>query len=236
MTNTTSIPLIGAHRGATAFAPENTMTAFQAAIDLKADFIETDIRRTADGVLVLHHDIEIGPLNISAASFPELQAASLGRPLARLEELLQLAKGEIGLDLELKEAGYESEVAALVHAHHLDPETFVVTSFLESAVHDFKQSYPEATCGLLIEDEAEQSDISIEIRLQRCRADFVAVEDSLANLDFACRSTANGFPVWVWTVNDARRIAELLVMPGIEAIITDDLAVAQSAQTRARNR
>ena len=51
MTKPTRTPLIGAHRGATATAPENTMAAFQAAIAQHADFIETDIRRTADGVV-----------------------------------------------------------------------------------------------------------------------------------------------------------------------------------------
>ncbi len=236
MTNTTGLPLIGAHRGATFAAPENTMAAFEAAIALKADFIETDIRRSSDGVLVLHHDPEVGSLNISATPFADLQAASLNRPLATLEDLLQLAKGKIGLDLELKEAGYEPQIATLLRAHQLDPETFVMTSFLESAVRQFKESYREAKCGLLIEDPSWQNDSSPETRLRRCGADFVAAEDRLINLEFVRRLASKNFPVWAWTVNDPSRIAKLLAMPGIEAVITDSFSIAQNEQARARNR
>jgi len=231
MTNTTGVPLIGAHRGATASATENTMAAFQAAIALQADFIETDIRRTADGVLVLHHDPEIGPLSISTTPFAALQTTA--PTVTTLEDLLQLAKGKIGLDLELKEAGYEPQVATLLRAHQLDPETFIMTSFLESAVQAFKESYPEAKCGLLIEDLIEGS---IEAHLRRCGADFVAAKDSLATPDFVRHLASHGFPVWVWTVNDSSRIAELLTMPGIEAIITDDLSAARNGQIKARGR
>jgi glycerophosphoryl diester phosphodiesterase len=229
MTNTTGVPLIGAHRGATASAAENTMAAFAAAINLRADFIETDIRRTADNVLVLHHDPGIGGLKISATPFADLPATP-----ATLEDLLQLAKGKIGLDLELKEAGYEPEVAVILRAQRLDPESFVITSFLESAVRRFKESYREAKCGLLIEDRCWSTDLFPEIRLRRCGAGFVAAENSLVTPGFVRRLTSKNFPVWVWTVNDPIRIAELLATPGVEAIITDTLHVAQNAQKQAR--
>jgi glycerophosphoryl diester phosphodiesterase len=229
MTNPTGVPLIGAHRGATATAPENTMAAFAAAIALHADFIETDIRRTADGVLILHHDPKIGPLKISTTPFAALRDA-----VPTLEDLLQLAKGKIGLDLELKEAGYEPQIAATLRAHQLNPETFVITSFLESAVRQFKLSYPEAKCGLLIEDRAWLTDPSPEIHLHATGADFVAAEDSLATPTFVRHLASKHFPVWVWTVNDPIRMGQLLATPGIGAIITDTLDLAQNAQTQAR--
>jgi glycerophosphoryl diester phosphodiesterase len=234
MTNANGVPLVGAHRGATGSAAENTMATFDAAIALHADFIETDIRRTADGVLVLHHDPEICDLKVCDTPFADLQAASLDRPLATLEDLLQVAKGNIGLDLELKESGYEPQIAATLRAHQLDPATFVITSFLESAVRLFKKSYPEAKCGLLIEDRSGRKDFFPEGRLQRCGADFVAAENRLVNPDFVRRLAAKNFPVWVWTVNDPIRIETLLAMPGIAAVITDTLDVAQSEQTKAR--
>jgi len=233
MTNSTRTPLLGAHRGATASAPENTLAAFEAAITQHADFIETDIRRTVDGVLVLHHDPEIGALKISTTTFASLRIA--GPNLAALEDLVQLAKGKIGLDLELKEAGYGPQVATLLRDHQLTPDAFVITSFLESAVRQFKESCREAKCGLLVEDRSWQNDLSPETRLRRCRADFVAAEDSLVDPAFVRRLAAKHFPVWVWTVNDPRRIATLLATPGIEAIITDALHLAQNAQTRARS-
>jgi glycerophosphoryl diester phosphodiesterase len=232
MTNTAGLPLIGAHRGATASAPENTMAAFAAAVALHADFIETDIRRTADGVLVLHHDPEIGTLKVSAATVATLRIAAPS--LATLEDLLQLAKGKIGLDLELKEAGYEPQVAAMLRDRQFATDAYVITSFLESAVRRFKEGCREAKCGLLVEDQSWENELSPETRLRDAGADFVAAEDSLVTPGFVRRVAAKHFPVWVWTVNDPRRIAALLATPGVEAIVTDALELAQNEQARTR--
>ena len=109
-------PLIGAHRGVAGSGGENTLAAFSEAIQQGADFIETDIRKTKDGILVLHHDEQIGFAYIAETSFSDLQniASVRKRPLAKLEELLALAKDRIMLDLELKESGYEGEIVALL--------------------------------------------------------------------------------------------------------------------------
>ena len=52
-------PLVIAHRGASHYAPENTMAAFDLAMDLRSDLVETDVQRTKDGVLVLVHDTDL---------------------------------------------------------------------------------------------------------------------------------------------------------------------------------
>ena len=54
-----AVPLVLGHRGASAAAPENTLAAFARARELGADGVELDVRRTADGVLVVHHDPEV---------------------------------------------------------------------------------------------------------------------------------------------------------------------------------
>ena len=108
--------IIMAHRGASAYERENTLRAFERAIELGADVVEFDVRKTADHVLIVHHDEKIRGRIIR-----ELPYADVGRLAGRggfhvpmLEEVLILARGRIGLNAELKEQGYEADVAALM--------------------------------------------------------------------------------------------------------------------------
>ena len=85
-------PLVLGHRGASAVSPENTVVAFERARDLGADGVELDVRRSRDGVLVVHHDPAIaGGHAIAELTWAELRAA---RPdLATLDEALDACRG-----------------------------------------------------------------------------------------------------------------------------------------------
>src|SRR5689334_8385953 len=98
-------PLVIAHRGASADAPENTLAAFELAIVQGADFVELDVQASADGALVVFHDLALdrltparGPLR--RHTLAELQALRAGIPT--LEEVLDLCAGRIGVMAELK--------------------------------------------------------------------------------------------------------------------------------------
>ena len=109
-------PSVIAHRGVWgAGVPENSLAAFEQAIDLGADMIEFDVRRTRDGELILFHDREIAGLAVASLSRSEItDRAGLLPPL--LDEALELARGRIALDVELKEDGYVDEVAVRLSA------------------------------------------------------------------------------------------------------------------------
>ena len=94
------------HRGAAGYAPENTLAAVQKGIDLEVDFVEIDVRRTADGVLVALHDATInrttsGKGRVEALSLRELRAfdAGNGERIPTVEEVLKLEDGRTGLML-----------------------------------------------------------------------------------------------------------------------------------------
>ncbi len=97
---TRSRPLVLGHRGASAVAPENTVAAFTRARELGADGVELDVRRTADGVLVVHHDPEVRDVGLIASmTLAELRAA---RPtVATLAEALDACRGLV-LNAEVK--------------------------------------------------------------------------------------------------------------------------------------
>lgn len=120
--------LVVAHRGASSIAPENTLEAFAMAIELGADVVELDVRRSTEGGLVISHD----PLP--------------ARNAPTLEQVVDLCAGRIALDVELKEAGLEEDVLRVV----ADAD-FVVTSFLAEVVVTTKQLRPDVRTGLLLQ-------------------------------------------------------------------------------------
>ncbi len=140
--------LIAGHRGAKGLAPENTIGAFEKAIELGADMVEFDVRRTADGTLVVHHDEDIaGSLlrDLSCKRLLELKEVRV----PTLEEVLRLCTGRIAVDIELKETGCEEAVLKLV-SEHANTDEVIVTSFIDSVVARVKEIDSSIRTGLLI--------------------------------------------------------------------------------------
>jgi hypothetical protein len=123
-------PLVIVHRGAAAFAPENTLQAYASAMDHGADGVEVDVRRTADGVLVLFHDDTLERLTHGLGAVSEITARELlaleprwayGRPRGgtppSFVQLLDLARQRaMLLHLDVKEPGLETEIAQWLEA------------------------------------------------------------------------------------------------------------------------
>jgi glycerophosphoryl diester phosphodiesterase len=203
-----------AHRGASEHEVDNSVAAFERAIDEGADFIETDIHRTADGVLVCAHDPMFNGKVISRSNFSELEG------IASLEKLTQLAKGRTRLDIELKEEGYESDVVA-----QLRGSDAVVTSFSGDALARVKEADPAMKTGLI----TLGSDSHIGQTLKQSRADFLVAHHKSVNDrgmgDMLDEARAAGVEVWAWTVNDGEDLQELAGK--VDGVITDRPAWAR---------
>jgi glycerophosphoryl diester phosphodiesterase len=200
------VTVICAHRGASAHLPDNSLEAFQAAIDLGADAIEADLRRTADGRLVLEHDL--------------MPTYSPALPL--LAELVRVAHGRVRLDIELKEAGYEREV---LEALSPLPPDLLISSFLPSALAAVRELDRSVETALIIERRDRRGDLFA--RADRCGADLLAPHVSLLDDDLRAAAIDRGRPLVVWTVNDAGALSSLLADPSVGWVITDvpELAV-----------
>lgn len=220
---------IVAHRGASALvAFENTIEAFEKAIEIGADAMEFDVRRCADGTLVSFHDDSVDGSKIASLSFDQLEliAGRRGFAVPKVEEIFRLARGRIFLDIELKEAGYEAELVELARSL-LEPGSFVMKSFLDAAVREIKRLDSSLTTGLLLGVEKPRfgplgrlSELFPGRRLRRARADFVAPHYLLLRLGFLARMRRRRTPVFVWTVNDPD-LMRRLIAEGAHAVITD---------------
>jgi len=142
-------PLVVAHRGAWGLAPQNSLAAFEEAVQLGCDAVELDVRRTLDGRVVVVHDARAGVRPIAKLTHEQVQSRPRHRHLPALEAVLDLIAGRIGVDVELKEDGYVEQAMAIVK-RRLAPEQYVVTSFRDSVLPTVKRTAPAARTGLLL--------------------------------------------------------------------------------------
>jgi glycerophosphoryl diester phosphodiesterase len=108
-----------AHRGEHLHHPENTLSAYQAAIDAGADFIEVDVRTTSDGKLVMMHDGTVdsqtnGKGAVKDMTFAQIRALDVhGSQVPTFDEVLELARGKIGIYVDSKQVAASDMIAAV---------------------------------------------------------------------------------------------------------------------------
>lgn len=231
--------MVAAHRGVAAGAAENTLAAFTNAIDVGADMIEFDVRRTRAGELIAFHDPAVGGVPVGGLTQDEIEAAAGVRP-PLLAEVLRTCAGRIRLDVELKEDGYVADVMAVLRAG-FDPSRLIVTSFLPAVVAQAKDAFPEAGTGLLVGEGGPLTNLPARLRevypvavARRVRADYLAPHYRLARFGVLRRAAAAGLPCLLWTVNSPELIRRYAADPRIAAIITDVAAQAVSIVRTAR--
>jgi len=228
--------IIIAHRGASAFARENTIESFQKAIEMGADMIEFDVRRTKDHVLVAHHDELMEGKPIKDLAYEEIRKMARDQrfPLATLEEVLQCTKEKIKLDVELKEEGYEKQCVELL-LKYFNKDQFIITSFHDSCVKRIKEDYPDLKVGLILGISRPKFPtftlLSELFPMRRCKkagADFLVPNWELLKFGFLERMKRENIPVFIWTVNDEEMIRKFLRDERVDGIITDqpDLAIS----------
>ncbi len=211
-------PLVVAHRGAWGELPQNSIAAFERAIEEGADAVELDVRRTADDRLVVVHDPRVGLHPIARLDAATVRARMEPGQAPELDDVLRTLAGRVAVDVELKEDGYVEQAMAVVTAR-LDPDGYVVTSFLDAVLSQVRAIVPRARTGLLL--AARRPRRTLERRIEDAGVDFVAPHASLARTGLLEWTARRRLPAWVWTVNDPRTLRALLADPRVAAVITD---------------
>jgi glycerophosphoryl diester phosphodiesterase len=142
-----------AHRGAHRTVPENTLASLERAIELGVDYVELDVRRTKDGVLVLMHDASVnrmtsGKGKIEDLAFDEIRkldirsktGAPSGQKIPTFDEFLERAKGRMKLYVDHKKAP-PSEVLALIEKHGMLKDV-VVYNGSPTILREYKRLAP----------------------------------------------------------------------------------------------
>ena len=208
-----AINVIG-HRGAAGHAPENTFAAFDRGLTLGVDGVETDIRATREGVLVLLHDATVdrttdGTGAIADMTWEEAQrldAAARFRGgvhefgvqrIPRLDDFLDRYGGRTTFRLEIKQRGVESAALRAVRARRL-LDSAVFTSFQIDALKALRRTAPEAQLAYL--SGAKVFDESVIQAALDAGANEVAPRAEYAAPEMVQRARAAGLRVWAWGV------------------------------------
>ncbi|RMD93302.1 MAG: glycerophosphodiester phosphodiesterase [Calditrichaeota bacterium] len=235
-----------AHRGFTAEAPENSLAAFKAAMDLGVDGIEFDVRTCRSGELVVFHDPTLSRMTngrgfVKNKTLEELKQLRLKNKrdltvetIPTLEEVLDLVQGKLILNVEIKNKGLpkdhiEQKVVDVLQRYGLKYKT-ILSSFNPIVIRRLKKIDPNLITGLLL-DKNFTVRLS-EIPLSRFSgAKAIHLEQSLARPRILRKIQNLGFYCVVWNVNDAQEM-ERLIQTGVQVIITDKPDLLKKVQSR----
>lgn len=210
-----------AHRGASAYEPENTLRSFERAIELKSDMIEFDVRQSLDGHLVVFHDDTLnrttdgtGPVSLKTLSELRELDAGQGEQIPTVEEVIELAKGRAKFVLELKQDGVEDKVVSLLNKGDLLDDVFIV-SFKPKRLKMIKELEPKVKTGLIL--FASLNPVGLA---QGCGADFVAPFRWFVTKSLVERARQNKLYTFTWTVDETIK-AQSLREKGVSGIVTN---------------
>jgi glycerophosphoryl diester phosphodiesterase len=221
------------HRGCTEGFVENTIEAFVEAGRVGADGVEFDVRRSADGALVVHHDAEVPGVGL----IDRTPVAELPAHVPLLSAVIEACSG-LQMNVEIKnkpgDPGYDPtgslsrEVAAeLVEHGRLDG--VIVSSFDAPTIEAVRAAEPALPVGWLLEVTAnlpEATATALDRHYQALHPFFVVVTS-----DFVSACHAGGLAVNVWTPNADAHI-EAMLDAGVDALITDRLSAALALVAR----
>lgn len=149
-------PRTAGHRGASALAPENTVLAFELAIEHGLEVAELDVHLSRDGQLVVVHDADLSRVAGRPTTVGELTAAELagvdvgdGLGVPRLVDVFDLARGRLGLYVELKGARTGIALGELVLAGAAEGVELIGGSFLHGLVAELRATAPGIPCSVL---------------------------------------------------------------------------------------
>lgn len=229
---------VTAHRGDSLSAPENSLPAFQKAIDEGADWIELDVRQTKDGVVVVTHDANLQRIagvdkNVSDLTYDELQTYDVGSwfsndykglKVATLDEALKLCKGKVKVNIELKDADdkpdFIQNVIRVVDQNGFKNDCVLASAGLD-ALREVKSFDP--SCRTLYIMTIAAGDVFSEPA-----ADAFSLEAYSVTEDIVGEIHQAGKQLFVWTVNDEESVDEMVGLR-VDNIITDDLAATREA-------
>ncbi|MCB1195372.1 glycerophosphodiester phosphodiesterase [bacterium] len=226
-----------AHRGASAYVHENTLAAFEKAIEMKADMIELDVHKTADNVLAVFHDALIGGKALSTLTYKQLNEAAnvQGFSIPTLADACAVAAGKIRVNIEIKTAlGCEKPVIETA-LRFLPKEDVMISSVFLPVLENCADMNSGIPLGLVIfEDEKRASFLTwcAPKRPYDRMIDFLSVPYVVLCENGTLSVPSSTKPMYIWTVNDGEIIRKLAQQDNVRGVFTDIPDVARAALDR----
>ena len=210
-----------AHRGASAYEPENTLRSFKRAIEMNSELIEFDVRESLDGELVVMHDDCVdrttnGSGIVKRKTLSELKEldAGMGEQIPTLVEVLEFGTGKTKFVIELKEDGIEEKVIRVLHEYGIGDDVFIV-SFKGKRLKMIKQIDPDIKTGLILFGAVNPIKQALKYG-----ADAVAPFRWFITRAFIQAARSHGLYAFSWVVDDSIKARKLKNL-GIDGIVTN---------------
>ncbi|MCM3651938.1 glycerophosphodiester phosphodiesterase [Metabacillus litoralis] len=232
--------LVVAHRGASGYAPENTMVAFKKALELKADFIELDVQMTKDNVLVVIHDSNVarttnGTGEVREFSYKELKMLDTGlwfnrkfsgQRIPTLQEVITEFRGKMGLLIEIKNPDLyptiAESLASELKKNNLDcprNDEVIVQSFDFELLQRFHQIVPNVPLGLLVKYRVHGIS-NVQLREWSSLVRYINPNKALITKGLVKRIHSYKLKVIPYTVRDKKSIKGLIDAK-VDGVVTD---------------
>jgi len=243
-----------AHRGDSAHVAENTVEAFESAIELGAEVVEFDVRMTSDGVAVVMHDADVARTTDGSGLVRSMTLEQVGRlrielggggaaGVPTLEETLRVLSGRAAADIEIKnvpgepdfdpdrEEAVEATIAAIASTRF--DGAMLVSSFNPLSIARCRELAPHLPTGLLT-DRSVEADAGLTFAHAQGHAWVLPAIGALLGAPdgFAERVHASGMRVGTWISDDPDEALELM-RAGIDAVATNDPGRILAARRRA---
>jgi len=207
------------HRGAKGYMTENTLESFSKAIELGANAIELDVRRSKDAQLIISHDDNLKKVfgkdvPVNESTLQELKQLT-GNLIVTLEEALRFIRGKVEkIVIELKETGYEESVLDLITKEHLK-EKVIVVSFLEEALARVRDLDETIETGLIYTKPKKPIETAL-----RLNAQYLVALYRFVHRKNVAKAHKSNLKVIVWTIN-TKMEAEEYVAKDVDGIASD---------------
>jgi glycerophosphoryl diester phosphodiesterase len=227
-------PLAMAHRGGAIEHLENTMPAFQACVDLGYRYLETDVRVTADGVLVVFHDPTLERVTdrtgrVENLSWAQVSEARIGgrEPIMRLEDLLG-AWPDVRFNLDIKAAGVLAPLVRTVRRLNA-ADRICLGSFSDARIAAARRLFgptvctslgPRGVAALRLSSYSPKAAGLVRIQAGCAQVPLQLGGRALVDERFIAAAHARGLQVHVWTVDDEAEAARMLDL-GVDGVMTD---------------
>lgn len=237
------------HRGAKAIAPENTLAAFETAIEIGVDMLELDVHLSKDGALMVIHDPELSRTTNGQGMVSEYDRATLQtlnaaakfsgenifgfQSIPTLQEVYEKVGDRAAINVEIKtraDGSRYAEIEELVldvvrHNHAL--ETTVISSFNAPTIAKIQHIAPGVQCHLIVagsyfqqQAQAGKSEADIVEEFVQHHYDLIAIEKSYLTPSLMHLLEQAGIREAVWIINDVNEMEQYLAM-GVDRLTSD---------------
>ena len=209
------------HRGARAYEPENTLSSFRKAIELGANAVELDVRKTKDGKLVVIHNADVNKTTNGEGAVNDLTLEQIQKlvtdkneHIPTLDDVLDSVGKKVKVLVEIKEVGTEKQVLDMIQQKGIT-DNVILVSFHEESLKKIRELNDKIETGLIYVRHKNPVQTALDLK-----AAYLLSLYSFTHSANVKKAHEKGLKVIVWTINKKEEVEEYK-KKGVDGIASD---------------